>query len=478
MINARTSFARPSRLLIVDDDASSRDGLVKLLDIYERKVAASGEEALALVARDPPDLILLDVMMPGIDGFEVCRRLKDNDATRFIPIVIMTGLDDVEDRIRGIEAGADDFLTKPIDYRQLMARIRTALRAKHSFDRKLDLAGAAAHRERDDHARGSIRACSKCGAVFSADVPVCSLDGTRLDYFERDPLIGRRIDRYVILDRLGHGGMGCVYLASHATLKRQRYAIKIPFGELAPQRQYAERFLREAEACAGLDHPNIVLVLDFGATPEGLNYMVMEYIAGKTLRAILHEGGPLPFERAAPIARQVASGLAHAHAHGLIHRDVKPANVMVTEHEGALVAKLLDFGVALTASQSERGEPLTASGVRVGTPLYMAPEQLLGGEVGPAADLYSLGVTLYEMITGKPPFEDGKVAMGKLAKPPSPPASDTGLEPITSSLLAQRPEDRPPSARAVIEAIDALVEERGGIHSSRRAGSVPEVQRG
>ena len=458
-----------SRILIVDDEPANRRVLAQALDAFETRGAASGEDALALVAADAPDLVLLDVMMPGINGFEVCRRLKEDDATRFIPVIMMTGLGNVEDRIRGIEAGADDYLTKPIDHRQLMARIRTALRAKHSLDRKLNLAAAADRRPRDQRSPGTIRACVKCGAVFSVDVPVCSLDGTAIEYVDRDPLIGRRIDRYVILDRLGTGGMGCVYLASHATLKKQRYAIKVPYGELALQPEHVARFLREAEACAELDHPNIVWVLDFGATAEGLNYMVMEYVAGRTLRSMIQEEGPLPFERAATIARQIASGLAHAHAHGLVHRDVKPSNVMVTDQEGALVAKLLDFGVVLTEPKGERGAPLTASGMRVGTPLYMAPEQLLSGDVGPSADLYALGVTLHEMLAGKPPFEgSGMRLSSKMVTPPAP-ATDTGLEAITVSLLAARPEDRAPSARAVVEAIDAVIEARGGLRSSRGA---------
>jgi serine/threonine-protein kinase len=407
-------------------------------------------------------LILLDVMMPGVDGFEVCRRLKEDDATRFIPIVIMTALDAVDDRIRGIEAGADDFLTKPVDYRQLLARIRTSLRAKHSLDRKLDLAGAAERRVRSSQAPGTVRACGKCGAVYSVDVTLCALDGNALAYFERDPLIGRRVDRYVILDLLGIGGMGCVYVASHTTLKKQRYAVKIPFGELASQVDYVERFLREAEICAGLDHPNVVSVLDFGNTPEGLQYMVMEYVAGVTLKELVARVGPLPFDRAAPIARQIAAGLAHAHDQGLLHRDVKPANVIVSEHEGTESVKLVDFGIAL--SMHEESSRLTARDVRVGTPRYMAPERLLGGEVGPSSDLFALGVTLYEMIAGKSPFaaaeRDHPRDHG--VTPPEPLATTTGLERLVWSLLSPRPQDRPASARAVIDAIDRLTAERAG----------------
>jgi CheY-like chemotaxis protein len=447
-----------SRILVVDDEPFNRDLLVQELDIYDTGVAASGEEALRMVAADPPDLILLDIMMPGIDGYEVCRRLKSDDATRFIPIVIMTALSAVEDRIRGIDSGADDFLTKPVDQRELMARIRTALRAKHSLDRKLDI--TTDRRAKLTPPAGGVRACARCGAVYSIDIPKCSLDGNALALFERDPLIGRRLDRYDILERAGIGGMGLVYVASHATLKRQRYAIKVPFGELAVEREQAERFFREAEAIASLDHPHIVSVLDFGTTPEGLPYMVMEYLNGRVLRDLLVEQRPMSGPRTARIARQVASGLAHAHERGLVHRDVKPANIMIQDHDGTDHAKLLDFGVV--GSLAGGGERLTKADLRVGTPLYMAPEQLESSSIGPSADLYALGATMYEMIAGVPPYtgDSIKIYAEKLSGPPPMLVLATGLESLIFKLLAPDPAARPASAREVIAALDELLENR------------------
>ncbi|HEY2513177.1 MAG TPA: protein kinase [Polyangiaceae bacterium] len=463
-----------SRILVVDDEPFNRDLLVQQLDAYETRVASSGEEALAMVASSPPDLILLDVMMPGIDGFEVCNVLKSRDDTRFIPIVIMTALDAAEDRIRGIEAGADDFLTKPVDERQLLARIRTALRAKHSLDRKLDIAASMDRIPKASTPAGGVRACAKCGAVYSVALPNCALDGEPIQFLDADPMLGRRLDRYMILGRVGSGGMGCVYLASHATLKKQRYAVKIPYGELALQKEHAERFFREADACAALDHPNVVSVLDFGATPEGLPYMVMEYVTGRTLKDILQEG-PLKFERTAAIARQIASGLAHAHDRGIVHRDVKPSNVMVSEHDGMELAKLLDFGVVAQLAV-ESTERLTATNNRIGTPLYMSPEQIEHGTIGPAADLYALGVTLYQMIAGRPPFESSgiKLAAEKLMLNPAALTTKTGLEPLACRLLAPEPSDRPASGREVIAAIDEVVAAKRSSRRGMRAAATAD----
>jgi len=449
-----------STILIVDDEPYNRDLLVQELEEYDTRVASNGEEALAAVAKDPPDLILLDVMMPGVDGFEVCRRLKAEDGTRLIPVVIMTALGATEDRIRGIEAGADDFLTKPVDDRQLMARIRTALRAKHYLERKLDATADVAKSVRAPRALGSVRACSKCSAVYSVEVPGCALCGSPVTYFDKDPFVGRTLDRYSILERWGVGGMGCVYVASHATLKDQRYAIKILYGELAGQREYAERFAREADACARLNHPNIVSVLDFGTTPERIDYMVMEFVPGRTLREVIQAEAPLPFQRAASIARQIASGLSFAHARGIIHRDVKPANVMVMESDLGERVKLLDFGIVLELSPETSGR-LTATGVALGTPVYMAPEQIRDVPIGPTADLYALGATLYEMITGRPPFDGNalKVAATKLEMSPEPLRTTTGLDRLVWSLLSPRPEDRPQSGDEVIATLDAIAAE-------------------
>jgi serine/threonine-protein kinase len=188
--------------------------------------------------------------------------------------------------------------------------------------------------------------------------------------------------------------------------------------------------------------------------------MVMEYITGRALRDVLVESRPMSGPRTARIARQVASGLAHAHERGLVHRDVKPANIMIQDHDGTDHAKLLDFGVV--GSLATGGERLTKADLRVGTPLYMAPEQLESSAIGPAADLYALGVSMYEMIAGVPPYtgDSIKIYADKLSGPPPMLVLATGLEALIFKLLAPDPAARPASAREVIAVLDELLETR------------------
>jgi serine/threonine protein kinase len=214
----------------------------------------------------------------------------------------------------------------------------------------------------------------------------------------------RRLDRYDLLAWLGSGGFGSVYRAKHVHTG-QDLAVKVVRRDRDPQA--VERLLREARATAALTHPNVVRVLDCGTTDQGDAFVAMELVAGCELRELLR-GGPLPVTRAAPIAVQMLDGLAAAHARGIVHRDVKPANVFVTTvrdaagHEQDFV-KLLDFGVSKIPA--DLAAPMTAAGVVIGTPGYMAPEQLRDTSgVDARADVYAVGVTLYEMLAGRPPL--------------------------------------------------------------------------
>jgi CheY-like chemotaxis protein len=458
-----------SVILVIDDAIENLEAVAAMLSHdYEVQFATRAEQGLTLARTTPgPDLILCDVVMPGMDGFTACRLLKEDDRTRFIPVVIMTSLDAIDDRLKGIEAGADDFLTKPVDQRQLLARIRTALRAKHNLDERLrshDLRLAATIAS----SRGSVRACPHCYSVYLNDAMQCALDGANLARYDSYPLIGRRVDRYEVSGRLGEGAMGCVYLASHSTLKHQRYAIKVLYGQLAAQASFAARFRREAEACAALDHPNVVAVLDFGVTPQGLTYLVMEYVAGRPLSEVIEKGGPLGFERAAVIARQIAAGLGHVHGRGLVHRDVKPQNVLIAAGDDGEQVKLLDFGVAGWLDPEEAVR-LTEQGATVGTPLYMAPEQYRNAQVGPAADLYSLGVTLFEMLTGRAAFGGGpgRVAASKLAGELPTMETRTGLESLVRALMSPAPAERP-SPQTVIDMIDEAMRQRREAQAAER----------
>ncbi len=278
--------------------------------------------------------------------------------------------------------------------------------------------------------------------------------------------------RYRITALLGEGGMGAVYLAEHVHMKK-RLALKLLHPALAGNEEVIARFRREAEAAAHLDHPNVVAATDFGQTDDGAFFLVLEYIDGTSLREVM-EGGPIPTGRALHIARQIALALGRAHEAGIVHRDLKPENVMlVRKEDDADFVKVLDFGVARIEPQTERegsDQPLTRLGTVVGTPAYMAPEQALGEKVTARSDLYALGVVLYEMLTGKHPFDGDAMAMLSLHLVAPVPPMETrapgvvvpaAVEALVRRLLEKDAAARPASGRELVDATYAAALESG-----------------
>ena len=302
-------------------------------------------------------------------------------------------------------------------------------------------------------------------------------------------LVGQTIGgRYRIERLLGEGGMGAVYEAEH-TLMHKRVAVKVLHAEMSQMSEVVARFEREAMAAAHIEHPNVATATDFGKLDDGSFFLVLEFVEGQSLREAIKKG-PFPAARAVRIARQIASALSRAHGLGIVHRDLKPENVMLVARDGDEdFVKVLDFGIAKVpvgdiAPKSSAGEKaLTQVGMIYGTPEYMPPEQALGEAVDRRADLYSLGVILYEMMSGKRPFDDeSKVKLlGMHITAPVPPLPaelqvPAELESLIQKLLAKDPKDRPAEARDTIEAFDLLVTPPPGAVSSGLL-PVPSVSR-
>jgi serine/threonine-protein kinase len=327
--------------------------------------------------------------------------------------------------------------------------------------------------------RPRARRCPACQQAFSGEARFCPFDGDLLveapDWNpSADPLIGQVVDgRYEVVSVIGEGGMGTVYEVRHTSLGR-RFALKVLRRDIADA-EHTARFIQEAKAAAAIGHPNIVAVSDFGelllssgvpdasgrvSVPQPVPYFVMEHLTGISLAALLRAEKTLEPARAAQIVLQCASGLAAAHAAGVIHRDLKPDNVFLSRTGDREFVKLLDFGVAKMAGAGR----LTRAGMVFGTPHYMSPEQAAGQNVDHRADIYALGVILYECLTGRVPFE-ADTYMGVLTKhmfaTPEPierwmPASSRlgALGPIAMRCLQKDPHDRYASMAEVVAAIE------------------------
>ena len=280
-----------------------------------------------------------------------------------------------------------------------------------------------------------------------------------------EDLLGRLVDnRYKILEAMASGSMGAVFKAERIPVGKL-VAIKFLHSGFANDSEFLTRFERETRVMSKLAHPNCVSVVDFGVW-EGAPYLVMEYVAGKTLRQIMDQG-PMQPMRALGLARQIAAGLAHAHAQDIVHRDVKPANIMISEAIGAGEhVKILDFGLARL--RGAVGRDATQTNVVVGTPNYMAPEQTVGGStIDARTDVYAVGVVIFEMICGQRPFqaEDTLALLGMHRAAPIPKIADrvdhtvtlpAGLQDLIDTAMAKAPEDRFQSAVELAEAIDAI----------------------
>jgi serine/threonine protein kinase len=264
--------------------------------------------------------------------------------------------------------------------------------------------------------------------------------------------MANRIGTYEIKEILGKGGMGTVYRAIDLTLSRE-VALKVINPDLSQNPVLMKRFRNEALAMARLSHPNIVVIYNF-SSDANLHYIVMEYVQGKNLSQIIQREGALPWNRAFTLFSQILTAMDYAHKQGIIHRDIKPSNFIVQSNG---MVKVTDFGIAKLFG----GEELTRAGSTLGTSCYMSPEQILVQPIGVFSDIYSLGITLYEMVTGRVPFSgnsDFEIQRGHLELPPLPPRQVSphlshAIETAILKSLEKKPERRFPSVRHFLEAL-------------------------
>ncbi len=310
-----------------------------------------------------------------------------------------------------------------------------------------------------------MRFCPRCGSRYELE-RFCPEDGVATEPLpdagpHKDALLGTLVDgRYRIDAQIGEGGMGVVYKATHVALNKV-LALKILRGEMAKDPEAVQRFMQEAQAATSIGHENIIDINDFGRLRDGTAYFVMEYLNGRPLNDLIKRGGSIPTADALQILRQIAGALGAAHQRGIVHRDLKPDNVFVlTRGELNNFVKVLDFGIAKVGASQNK---LTRTGMVFGTPHYMSPEQAAGQSVDARTDIYALGVIMYEMFTGRVPF-DADTFMGVLTKhmfeKPAPmfgPDAERqlgALEEITLRALEKKPENRYPSMQELVDDLE------------------------
>ncbi|HEY4642600.1 MAG TPA: response regulator [Thermoanaerobaculia bacterium] len=505
-------------ILVVDDNALNRALLEEELTHrgFEVRMAAGGEEALELIALEPFDLILLDIMMPDVDGIQVLRKVRERWSGIELPVIMTTARADRRDIVNALESGANDYVTKPIDLPVLLARVRTQLAlASASKDlrtaqqRILDL--SAAHRDVDSWSRATaaeisellnadvdvvigkradetsiavhetnpigmkpsaedgdsihitinaagrhsgevivrkpfmtreervlvesfatqlgaalemrdlrweltaarqrffeqrkemldrgavlLHVCTRCGRCYEHTVPECPEDGWPLDGAQLVPL--RVADRYILQRRIAVGSTARVFAAEDERLRRP-VAIKIIKAEYFNDQEIRARFEHEAQAAARIDHPNVSTVFDSGSLDDGSLYFVMEQLRGLDLAQMIRLHGRGSPSQVAALLRQVGRALTAVHKAGFIHRDIKPSNIFLVEEGGGFRAKILDFGIAKSI---DADTTLTRHGSFIGTPAYMAPEQIeRKSRLDERTDLYAFATVAYEALAGR-----------------------------------------------------------------------------
>ncbi len=357
-----------ARILIVDDDPLVLETIEDWLTFEKHSVtvANAGPAGWEYLQNNEYDLVVLDWDMPELTGIEILKRLREAGAS--LRIVMLTGHTSIDDKEIGLDSGADDYVTKPFHMKELCARVRALLRTQTAVVAPPQALGQG-NEELLEHA---------------------DLAGTRL------------AASYEFLELLGEGGTAKVFKARHPRLDKL-LAVKVLLASDIKETAIA-RFEREARAVSHINHYNVVTVYDCGVTERNRPYIVMEYIEGESLVDKIDRDGPMPLSIASTILIQTCRGLQEAHSKGIIHRDLKPENIVLQNRSDREDwVKIVDFGLAhLLEGGKER---LTTAGRIVGTPQFLSPERLKDRPPDARSDIYSLGVTLFEMLTARPLFD-------------------------------------------------------------------------
>ena len=403
-------------ILVVDDNQDNRDLIQRRLERagYTVICAENGMEGLEKVQSEGIDLVILDIMMPGLTGIDVLRILRQTRTSADLPIIMATAKDQSEDVVEALDHGANDYVTKPLDFPVVLARVHSQLRSKK--DRK------ATPAPRSATSRHDIRP----GAIL--------------------------VEKYRLEEELGSGNFGKVFRAVHMGFG-QHVAVKVLQASVDDSAESIARFQQEGSSAFRLQHPNAVSVLDFHATEEGLAFLVMELLDGRSLEKELKEHRRLPPRKAIEILLPICQVLTEAHGIGIVHRDIKPANIFLHRTRLGEMVKVLDFGIAKLIGDAAMEKHLTLDDGILGTPAYMAPERLRAETYDGRADVYSLGIMLYQLLVGHPPFRTDNneaiaVAMMHLTHQPEPPRIHRpeipqSLEALILAALAKEPSARP-----------------------------------
>ncbi len=400
-------------ILVIDDDPEIRRVMMHLLSRggLECVEATGGEEGLVLAKKLRPQLCLIDVMMPKLDGVSLCRQLRADDELEGMTIVMVSAVGEEQVMMRAFEAGADDYIVKPFKSLVLLHKVQSWYRHHQvrPLDSVLDLA------------------------------PGTEFDG-----------------RYKILSQLGRGGMAVVYSARQEDAKRD-VALKVLHGlGDEPDNDSSRRFRREVAALSLIRHPNVVRLYDSGHF-SGYFYYAMELMEGESARALMEREGALPLARAAAVINDIADGLEAAHQAGFLHRDIKLANIFLDRYGRA---KLGDFGIALPV-QTMASDRITEPSVILGTLDYLSPEQIMSVRLDVRTDVYSLGLCLFLLLTGKHPYanlsQDEFLRCTLTYGVPDPSTLHPGVCQTANRLVRQAcapdAQDRFPTAKAFADAL-------------------------